>query len=242
MPLANRGLMFAPVYYAQPVYLQPAYVYTPSITIAAPGLMANLFVQPNYGHYCFGDYYDRSFVSVGIVPWFSFTFVSGPGRPVYNDPLFVFYATVNVGRDPGWVTRVRQEYVVRRDNVAMRPPRTYIEQTRIIERNVTVVNNGRGRDAVMARPISQLASHCRSGGWNAPGARERRVAAAMARAGSRVAAAPQRAVDPGAAGCERAGGRNRCRARPGPGLGQASAADAFPFTRGGADSRARGNR
>ncbi len=49
MPLANRGLMFAPVYYAQPVYLQPAYVYTPSITIAAPGLMANLFVQPNYG-------------------------------------------------------------------------------------------------------------------------------------------------------------------------------------------------
>ncbi len=164
MPLANRGLMFAPVYYAQPVYLQPAYVYTPSITIAAPGLMANLFVQPNYSHYCFGDYYDRSFVSVGIVPWFSFTYVSGPGRPVYNDPLFVFYATVNVGRDPGWVTRVRQEYVVRRDNVAMRPPRTYIEQTRIIERNVTVVNNGRGRDAVMARPISQLASHAEAAG------------------------------------------------------------------------------
>ena len=57
MPLANRGLMFAPVYYPQPVYLQPAYVFTPSITIAAPGLMANLFVQPSYGHYCFGDYY-----------------------------------------------------------------------------------------------------------------------------------------------------------------------------------------
>ena len=167
MPLANRGLMFAPVYYAQPVYLQPAYVYTPSITIAAPGLMANLFVQPNYGHYVFGDYYAQSFVSVGIVPWFSFSFVSGPGRPVYNDPLFVFYASVNITRDPGWVTRVRQEYVVRRDNIAMRPPRTYIEQTRIIERNVTVVNNGRGRDAVLARPISQLASHVGAAGGNA---------------------------------------------------------------------------
>jgi len=46
----------------------------------------------------------------------------------------------------------------------MRPPRTYIEQTRIIERNVTVVNNGRGRDAVMARPISQLASHAEAAG------------------------------------------------------------------------------
>ncbi len=101
---------------------------------------------------------------MGIVPWFSFTFVSGPGRPVYNDPLFAFYATVNVSRDPGWVTRVQQQYIVRRDNVAMRPPRTYIEQTRIIERNVTVINNGRGRDTVMARPISQLASHSEAAG------------------------------------------------------------------------------
>jgi WXXGXW repeat (2 copies) len=164
MPLASRGLIFAPVYYAQPVYLQPAYVFTPSITIATPGLVANLFVQPSYSHYCFGDYYDRTFISVGIVPWFSLTYASGPGRPVYYDPLFSFYATVNLGRDPGWATRVRQEYVVRRDNVAMRPPRTYIEQTRIIERNVTVINSGRGRDSVMARPIHQLASHSEAAG------------------------------------------------------------------------------
>ncbi len=164
MPLADRGLMFAPVYYPQPVYMQPGYVYTPSITIAAPGLMANMFVQPNYSHYCFGDYYDRTFISVGIVPWFSFTYVSGPVMagpampPVYNDPLFAFYVSVNVTRDPGWVTRVQRQYLVCRDNVAMRPPRTFIEQTRIIERNVTVVNNGRGHDTVLARPISQLAN------------------------------------------------------------------------------------
>ena len=165
LPLANRGLMFAPVYYAQPVYVQPAYVFTPSITIAAPGLMANMFVQPNYSHYCFGDYYDRAFISVGIVPWFSFTYASGPGRPVYNDPLFAFYVSVNVGRDPGWVTRVRRQYIVCRDNVATRPPRTYVEQTRIIERNVTVVNNGRGGgDALMAMPLHQLASRAGTAG------------------------------------------------------------------------------
>src|SRR5208283_3213710 len=151
-------LMFAPVYYPQPVYLQPAYVFTPSITIATPGLVANLFVQPGYGHYCFGDYYDRSFLSVGIFPWFSFSYVSGPSRPMFYDPIFSFYASINVSRDPGWVTRVRQDYIVRRDNVAMRPPRTFVEQTRIIERNVG------SRNLVMARPIHQLASHPEAAG------------------------------------------------------------------------------
>ena len=81
LPLASRGILFAPVYYAQPVYLQPAYVFSPSITIATSGLVANLFIQPSYHHYCFGDYYDRSFLSVGIFPWFSFTYSSGPARP-----------------------------------------------------------------------------------------------------------------------------------------------------------------
>ena len=93
LPLASRGLMFAPVYYPQPVYLQPAYVFTPSITIATPGLVANLFVQPGYGHYVFGDYYDRSYLSVGIFPWFSFTYMSGPSRPLFYDPVFSFYAS-----------------------------------------------------------------------------------------------------------------------------------------------------
>ena len=170
LPLASRGILFAPVYYAQPVYLQPAYVFSPSITIATSGLVANLFIQPSYHHYCFGDYYDRSFLSVGIFPWFSFTYSSGPAGPVYHDPLFTFYAASYVRQDPRWVARVREEYIVRRDNVSMRPPRTYIEQTRIVERNVsitrnvTVVENGRGRDVLMARPIRQLASRPESAG------------------------------------------------------------------------------
>ena len=33
LPVANRGLMFAPVYYPQPVYAQPNFVFTPSISI-----------------------------------------------------------------------------------------------------------------------------------------------------------------------------------------------------------------
>jgi hypothetical protein len=158
LPLASRGLLFAPVYYPQPVYLQPAYVFTPSITIATPGLVANLFVQPGFGQYCFGDYYAGSFLAVGIFPWFSFSYVSGPSRPMFYDPVFAFYASINVTRDPGWVGRIQREYIIRRDNVAMRPPRTFVEQTRTIERN------GGGRDLVMARPIHELTRHSEAAG------------------------------------------------------------------------------
>ena len=115
-------------------------------------------MQPGYNHYVFGDYYDRTFLSIGIFPWFSFTYTSGP-RPVYYDPLFTFYAAVNVGRNPGWTTQMREQYIVRRDNVAMRPPRTYIEQTRIIERNVSVTKN-----IVVARPFHELGNHPESAG------------------------------------------------------------------------------
>jgi hypothetical protein len=120
--------------------------------------MASLFIQPSYYHYCFGDYYDRSFLSVGIFPWFSFTYSSGPGRPVLYDPLFSFYAATYVRSDPGWAVRVREEYIVRRDNVAMRPPRTYIEQTRIVERSSSA------RETIVTRPIDQLAARPESAG------------------------------------------------------------------------------
>jgi hypothetical protein len=176
LPLVSRGVLFAPVYYARPVYLRPAYVYTPTITIAAPGLVANLFVQPAYHHYCFGDYYDRSFLTAGVFPWFSFSYASGPRPVAYYDPLFTFYASVNVRSNPRWAAHCREEYVLRRDNVAMRPARTYIEQTRVVQNNInitrdtTIINNnnininnggrpglGRGPAAMIGRPIEQVA-------------------------------------------------------------------------------------
>ena len=87
MPVANRGLMFAPVYYPQPVYAQPGFVFTPSISIAGPAVTANLFVSAGTNQYLFGDYYAQNNVSVGITPWFSFSFSTGPPavlRPVYS--------------------------------------------------------------------------------------------------------------------------------------------------------------
>jgi hypothetical protein len=139
LPVANRGLMFAPVYYPQPVYAQPGFVFTPSIGIVGSAVTANLFVSAGTNQYLFGDFYAQSFVGIGITPWFSFTFATGP--PLYYDPLFSYYAVINVRQNPGWVTEVRRQYIERRENVALRPPHTYIEQTRLIERNVTINRN-----------------------------------------------------------------------------------------------------
>ena len=157
LPLANRGLMFAPVYYPQPVYAQPSFVFTPSISIVGSAVTANLFVQASTNQYLFGNYYPQNSLSVGITPWFSFTFATG--RPAYYDPLFSYYAVINVQRNPAWVTQIREQYILRRENVALRPPATYIEQTRLIERNVTIDRNVTVVDhRTLAMPLSKLAA------------------------------------------------------------------------------------
>jgi WXXGXW repeat (2 copies) len=157
LPMGNRGLMFAPVYYPTPVYAQANFAFTPSIGIVGSAVTANLFVQASTNQYLFGNFYAQNFVSVGISPWFSFTVATG--RPAYYDPLFSFYAVVNVRQNPAWVTQVRQQYILRRDNVAMRPPATYIEQTRIIERNVTINRNVTVVDHnTMVMPLEKMAA------------------------------------------------------------------------------------
>lgn len=156
LPVANRGLMFAPVYYPQPVYAQAGFAYTPSVAIVGSAMTSNLFVSVGMNQYMFGNYYAQNFVSVGIVPWFSFSFAMG--RPAYYDPLFSYYAVVNVRENPRWIAQVREAYVLRRDNVALRPPGTYAEQVRImrnvsITRDITVVDHRN-----VAMPLRQLAA------------------------------------------------------------------------------------
>lgn len=156
LPVASRGLMFAPVYYPEPVYVQPGFVYTPQVTIVGSAVTANLFVQASTNSYVFGNYYAQNYVSLGIVPWFSFSFATGP--PVYYDPLFSYYSVVYVRQNPQWVVQVREAYRLRRENIALRPPSTYAEQVRImrnvsITRDITVVDHRN-----MAMPLHRLAA------------------------------------------------------------------------------------
>ncbi len=156
LPVASRGLMFAPVYYPQPVYVQPGFVYTPQVTIVGSAFTANLFVQASTNSYVFGNYYAPAYVGLGIVPWFSFGLAVG--RPVFYDPMFAYDSVVYVRQNPRWATQVREAYRLRRENVALRPPGTYAEQVRMM-RNVTITRDVRVIDhRNMAMTLHQLAA------------------------------------------------------------------------------------
>ena len=154
-PIATRGQMFAPIYYSQPVYLQPNYIYQPTIGIVSSGLMVNLFVRPSCHAYYFGDYYATSNVSFGIYPWFSYS----QTRYGY-DPLFSFYSVSYRQSNPGWHAQMREEYLYRRDHIEARPFHTYAEMSRHSQTNVTVnnitVNNI--RNVSFAQPINKIAA------------------------------------------------------------------------------------
>ena len=155
-PFATRGLMFAPVYFSQPVYAQPAFVFQPSITIAAGGLMASLFVRPSFGAYYFGDYYAPGYVGIGIYPWFSFH----QSRFGY-DPMFAYYSATYARANPAWVAQQREAFLFRREHLDARPPHTYAEMVRVTSitriNNTTIVNNNI-RNVAFAQPVSRLAA------------------------------------------------------------------------------------
>jgi hypothetical protein len=160
-----RGMMFAPVYFSQPVYAQPAFVYTPSIGLLAAGLLANLFVRPAYCHYYFGDYYATTYFSVGIYPWYSYHM----SRFGY-DPLYAHAYSINVVQNPHWAEQLHQAYRYRRENVDARPPHTWIQQTTIIK-NQTIVNNvtninvtNNVRNVALAAPVTRIAASANAGG------------------------------------------------------------------------------
>ena len=165
-PLVERGVLFAPVYFPRPVTIQPAYVYTPTISIVTSALTLNLFVRPTYYQYYFGDYYESTYVQAGYFPWHAYR-----ASRFGCDPIYSYYESVSVRTDPGWGTRVRSEYHYRSEHPEARPPRTFVQQQAIVERNVNVnvnrtINVNRTvnvrNNVVMARPFDQVARAERS--------------------------------------------------------------------------------
>lgn len=116
--LTSRGVVYAPVYfhggfrgrYYQPVYALNTWQH----------LLLHLFVQPNYGHYVFGNYYGAGFANRGILPWYQY----GRRNRGY-DPLFSYYnwrfGDQYVGRLDQW-----HDYFVQNEN--FRPRRTLREE------------------------------------------------------------------------------------------------------------------
>lgn len=115
--LGQRGVVYAPAYFSQPVYTQPGYVYRPGWSLNVSMLLGNLFLRPNYSHYYFGDYFAPNYAKYGFQPWYS---AAGRSR-VYQDPLFRYYAWSNRG---DWARQIQHRYQTLAANPALRPPRS----------------------------------------------------------------------------------------------------------------------
>ncbi len=132
--LTRRGCLFAPVYFTQPIYTRPNYVYRPWCALNTPNLFVHLWVRPNYGHFYFGNYYGANWGSWGVTPWCQYR----PYRNCYDPVLTQLQchyrqSGVNyIGRLDGW----HNHYA---SHVGNRPPRTWNEQVRVVN-NININN------------------------------------------------------------------------------------------------------
>ena len=153
--LGHRGVMFAPVYYQQPIYARPNYYYSP-VTIIDLAVVVNfMFVQPRSRHYYFGDYYDRRYEDRGYYPWHSRQ-VAGYGY----DPLYLQFRAEQLRSDRDWDIHVEDLYRQRRDHAEYRPPQTLAIQINLLKEqrsdsreNVVIGRNY--RDAIASRTQTQ---------------------------------------------------------------------------------------
>jgi hypothetical protein len=121
--VAQRGVLFAPVYFPSSVYARVGFSYSPTIAIDIWLLVANLFAYPRYSHYYFGDYYDDAYLRVGIYPRFDCERIH-----TWYDPGYQYDRWRGRRIDPRWEERQRQDYDRRRADRDLRPARTYHEQ------------------------------------------------------------------------------------------------------------------
>jgi hypothetical protein len=119
-PLAERGLLFAPVCFNSPVWQSPGYCYQPNYCVDVAGLLGSLFVRPDYCHYYFGDYYGRRYAALGFRPWHAY------GASHY-DPLFA-HAHWEHRHDPGWFRGLHSTYLGRLNGELPRPAHTLAQQ------------------------------------------------------------------------------------------------------------------
>jgi hypothetical protein len=117
-PLEDRGLLFAPVVFTEPLWSNPNWFYRPSYCIDLRGLLWSLFCRPRYCHYYFGDFFDQGYYTQGFYPWFAY------GRR-WHSPLFGYYNWQHRG-ERGWFNGLVRDYRARRAGDLPRTPRTLV--------------------------------------------------------------------------------------------------------------------
>jgi hypothetical protein len=135
--LAQRGLLFAPVYVERRYWSRPGWFFRPYFAVRCESLYGALFVRPGYRHYYFGDYFDPVYARRGYVAWVDFQI----GRGGY-DPLYGYYRWSHRA-NPRWEADLRGLYAARVAGTVPRPPRTLVQQTTLVQKggSVTTVNS-----------------------------------------------------------------------------------------------------
>jgi hypothetical protein len=147
-PLADRGLCFAPVYFTQPLWLDPDWWYEPDYGLRIPPLKDSLFVWPAWDWFCFGDWYAPLYAGWGIRP------CHAKGRH-FSDPLFSYYRWRH-RNNPGWVSGLRNTFRDRRAGTLPLPPRTLATQKTLLSQSG--LSRAQRRKFQLAVPLDQVRS------------------------------------------------------------------------------------
>ena len=240
--LEDRGVLFAPVAFSQPLWNNPGWAFQPSYAVDLGNVCNSLFVNPGYSHYFFGNYYAPAYARLGFQPWFAYG-----GRT--HDPLFSYYRWANRG-NPGWLTGQQQLFAARQRGGVALPGRTLGQQNELLRlgrdnghlRMVAPLNqlpnnhfrmtplNAAQRRASARRPRTSTECARNGCGWKinaapAPSARRRTGQPAEAAAGGACGQGSQAGGTGGSAGSPGAS-RGRSPTRPAWSSGNAAQCDA----------------
>jgi hypothetical protein len=149
--MPGRGILFAPVRFGRPLYVQPGYMFTPAVVIQTPYLTIALFARPQYHHYYFGDYFEVEYAGLGIMPWYE-----SRTRHDWYDPIYLHTAWRHRQEDR-WEDRERDRYEHLRLDRDARPPRTLAQQIQV-QQTVALAPDrpAESRPVMLAAPLSEV--------------------------------------------------------------------------------------
>ncbi len=115
--LPLRGLCFAPVFIPRATYSRPGWSLRPNVVLNSQVVLHNLFVQPGYNHYLFGDYYGLPSNRRNVIP----AYVYHQRRGSY-DPLLSFYTVYNGRQGQDLIRWYDDQHADLDRNPSKRPP------------------------------------------------------------------------------------------------------------------------
>ncbi len=133
--LTRRGLLFCPIRFTANVWTRPNWRWEPHFLVLPEVIVGSLFVRIDFGRYCFGDYFGAPYHDHGFIPWVDYRLHANIPEPLFHQFAWEHRTAVNWERD------LRKLYDDRRVGIALRPPRTLIQQQQFM------------RDVAANRPI-----------------------------------------------------------------------------------------